>query len=54
MIFIQENEFENVVCNMAAILARLQCFNTDSAVLSVEISSAILSNGAQRKRIQNL
>ena len=28
-IFIQENAFENVVWNMAAILSRPQCVNTD-------------------------
>ena len=31
-VFIQENAFENIVCEMAAILSRPQCVNTNTGL----------------------
>ena len=45
-IFIQENAFENVVCEIAAILSRPQCVNTskvivvDDSYISISLNSS--------------
>ena len=43
-IFIQENAFENIVCEIAAILSRPQCVNRSKATKETVYKSSVASN----------
>ena len=51
--FIQDNAFENVVCEMAAILSRPQCVNIHQERPTVVIFSE-LSNGTKHRKENQL